>query len=99
MKKISILNLMLCLLVITSSYAQTSSITGSVIDENEEEVSFATVMLFNNADSIMIKAMASDATGKFGFSNIEEGKYYIQSTFIGFNKYTSEVFFLTEGLL
>ncbi|MFT7159537.1 MAG: iron complex outermembrane receptor protein [Bacteroidia bacterium] len=92
MKRISIINLMLGLLVITSSYAQKPSITGSVIDENEQEVSFATVMLFNKADSAMIKAMASDAMGRFVFQSIDEGKFYIQSTFIGFNKYTSEVF-------
>ncbi|MFY0653408.1 MAG: TonB-dependent receptor [Cyclobacteriaceae bacterium] len=72
--------------------AQSSGISGNIIDEENEPVAFATVMLFNNADSAMVKAMASNENGVYSFSNVQSGNYYLQSTFIGFSKFSTAAF-------
>ena len=89
-KSTNLLLIAMCL-CISQVWAQ-SSISGNVIDDNNQEVSFATVMLFNSADSSMVKAISSSASGAFVFSNIKEGNYRVQSTFIGYERYESDVF-------
>lgn len=69
------------------------TINGSIIDEENEKVSFATVLLYEAADSTMIKGQISNADGKFNFPQISEGNYFIESTFVGYQKLTSDKFY------
>ncbi len=73
--------------------AQKAAIYGLVQDENLKEIPFATVLLFQiGQDTSMSKAMASDANGAFSFEAISQGKYFIESTFIGYEKKQTAAF-------
>ncbi|MFY0600020.1 MAG: TonB-dependent receptor [Cyclobacteriaceae bacterium] len=68
------------------------SISGKILDENDTKVSFATVILLNQADSSMVKGVISDAEGLFKFSDVKAGGFYVQSSFVGHDSYESDVF-------
>lgn len=76
----------------TGIMAQSSSISGRIIDENEQSVAFATVVLFNTIDSVMVKAIVSDDRGAFSFDQIVKGSYNVQSSFVGYENATSDAF-------
>lgn len=69
-----------------------ASISGSILDDETQKVPFATVLLFDSKDTTMVKGQISDADGVFTFPQIKQGTYFIESTFVGYNKLTSEVF-------
>lgn len=62
------------------------------MDENDEKVSFATVILYNTADSTMVKGQVSDVDGAFNFPQVNAGNYYLVSTFVGYEKLTTDNF-------
>ena len=67
-----------------------SRISGLVLDENNQPITSANVLLLNSKDSGMVKGILTDKTGKYAFENIAPGKYRITFSFIGFQQeYTS----------
>jgi len=83
----NIYNLLIVLLCAQMSTAQ-SFISGSLTD-GEEPIMFANIALYDTTD-VMIKVETSDIDGKFTFTNISDGVYYIVSSFIGYQDYRSE---------
>ncbi|MEM6735040.1 MAG: TonB-dependent receptor [Bacteroidota bacterium] len=69
------------------------TISGGIIDDEDQKVSFATVMLFGASDSTLVKGQISDVDGKFTFSQISEGNYFVESNFVGYEKLTSRSFY------
>jgi outer membrane receptor protein involved in Fe transport len=60
-------------------------ITGRVVDETDKAgIEFATVTLFNAADSSLVGGTVTDSTGMFALENIAGGMYYIKLSFIGY---------------
>ena len=90
----SISTLLLFILSIAVSFSQ-NDIKGQLIDGANEAVSFANVVLYNAQDSAMVKVESSDVSGLFNFKGINNGSYYVKSSFIGFENYTSDIFSLT----
>ncbi|HUR31943.1 MAG TPA: TonB-dependent receptor, partial [Saprospiraceae bacterium] len=74
---------------ITSLLAQNAEtgIKGRIVDENSEPIGFATLTLFNQADSTMIKAGYSEENGSFLFSHLHPGKYYMNVSMVGYDTY------------
>ncbi len=70
------------LLAYSNSFSQ--SILGTVNDENDNPVYYATVALYNEADSSFVKAESTDFDGKYRISGIEEGKYYLKVSMLGY---------------
>lgn len=70
-----------------SSYAQTGSISGSVIDsKTSNPLEAASVSLISGKDSSIISGTETGADGKFRFSNIPFGKYLVRINLVGFSK-------------
>ncbi len=70
-------------------YAQ-SKVYGSIIDINGKPIISANVLLLNSKDSSLVKGTVTDNAGTYYFDKITIGKYFIASTFTGFEKsYTS----------
>ncbi|MBS1656644.1 MAG: TonB-dependent receptor [Bacteroidetes bacterium] len=67
------------------------SITGKVLDENKQPVSFASVTLLNAADSSLIKGEVSDEAGDFDIENISAGNYILNISFLGYEPYSREI--------
>lgn len=73
------------------------SILGIITDkETKEPVEFATVILQSETDSSQISGTTTDAKGKFRFEKIEDGKYKISYSFIGFEKQRTQLITVNE---
>lgn len=64
--------------------AQSSSISGTLLTENNAPVPYANLALYTAADSIMVKVETTGETGRFKFLQINNGDYFLVSSFIGF---------------
>lgn len=84
-KRNSTTTILLLLAVLTHGFSQ-GKISGNIVDENNQAVPFATVLLLNAADSSMVKGQISDVDGAFNFPYISEGTYLIESSFVGYEK-------------
>ena len=93
MKRLKITLLGLIMLLIAFQGMAQGTISGSIIDEGNQKVSFATVLLFGASDSTMIKGQISDVNGNFNFPQVKEGNYFIESSFVGYEKLTSAPFY------
>ncbi|MEM1120357.1 MAG: outer membrane beta-barrel protein, partial [Bacteroidota bacterium] len=65
------------------SFAQ-SKISGIISNQQNEGIFYATVALFNQADSALVKGSATDEAGKFILDKIEDGTYYLEASMLGF---------------
>ena len=64
------------------------SIKGKVVDaDTKAPLEFATVTLFNQADSSMVTGTITEQDGGFSFK-VNPGNYYLQIEFIGFQSFT-----------
>ena len=80
-------------LTLTSGFilAQEATISGRVITISEEAIPYANVVLYT-PDEIVVKGVITDDLGKFVFTAINEGSYFVKVSFVGYEEYTSSVF-------
>ena len=74
MKKIITLAVILTLTVLQT---KAQKIIGTVKDDQNKALSGASVLLKRAKDSVLVKLAVSNTTGKYEFSNIAEGKYFV----------------------
>lgn len=74
-----------------------SVIYGALQDETGKLLQFASVHLLKAADSSLVKGIMSDASGKYFFSDITSGRYYISSTFTGMTEVYSDIIEVKEA--
>ncbi|MFK7808544.1 MAG: outer membrane beta-barrel protein [Saprospiraceae bacterium] len=79
--------LLLSLTSFTNLFAQ-SDLNGTIADDNNEAIYFATIALYNSTDSTVVASGATDANGNFSLQNITDGDYYLEANMLG---YTTEV--------
>lgn len=93
MKKGVLTFLVLCFLFQFSALAKNGGkIVGKITSNDGEPVAFATVMLMSAADSSMVKANVSDVNGLYEIIGASSGQYFIEVTYVGFGKYSSDIF-------
>ncbi|MEO8710917.1 MAG: TonB-dependent receptor [Parafilimonas sp.] len=75
------------LLTITQiTLAQNNTINGNVYDTtNHTPLSYATIALYKSSDSVLINGLLSSEDGRFKFTKIAAGSYYIKIQFMGYN--------------
>eukprot|EP01029_Cantina_marsupialis_P022172 TRINITY_DN539_c0_g1_i1.p1 TRINITY_DN539_c0_g1~~TRINITY_DN539_c0_g1_i1.p1 ORF type:complete len:820 (+),score=116.08 TRINITY_DN539_c0_g1_i1:6908-9367(+) len=62
-------------------------IKGVVLDDHlKSPVEYATVSVYSMADSTLIDGTITDAKGGFKLSELKPGKYFVEISFIGYNK-------------
>lgn len=59
-------------------------IKGKIKNKNNINLEFATVSLYNNKDNSLVEGTISNSKGKFLFTDIIEGNYRIEISFIGY---------------
>jgi outer membrane receptor protein involved in Fe transport len=65
------------------------TIKGKVIDKSSgTPMEFASIALYNLADSSLVTGTISGSEGVFALNNIPPGKYYVVANFMGFEKVT-----------
>ncbi|MFK8056377.1 MAG: outer membrane beta-barrel protein [Saprospiraceae bacterium] len=70
----------------------TYTVSGQLQGENDE-ISFANVLLMNAADSVLAKAELSEEDGSFSMS-ADSGSYFLQVVMLGYSDFQSEAFVL-----
>ncbi len=94
MKNLFTLLLSCCFLF---SQAQNASITGTLQNDQQEPVQFSNIILYQSADSSLVKVEPSDDEGKFRFSGIQAGNYYLVATYVGLADLKKTNLTLTDG--
>jgi len=61
-----------------------NSISGKVIDHNNDAIYFATLALYHAKDSTVSKAISTEADGRFTLNEIPDGDYYLEANMLGF---------------
>ncbi len=65
------------------------NLSGKIIDtQNTEPLDFVNVALYRQGNDSPLTGTVTDETGVFQFSGLENGKYTIQVSFVGYNTYT-----------
>ena len=79
--------------------AQTNEtiVSGSAVDTKNAPVESATISLMKSKDSSIIKIAVSDKEGKFSFTGIPFGSYFITISAVSFAKTNSPVFMISEN--
>ena len=75
-----------------SSICSQHNISGKIIDENNEPLSYANIILYQVSDLENPKGAISDDKGIFFFENILKGKYSIEVSMLGFKTYSLKEF-------
>ncbi len=73
--------------------AQEFSVSGKILDDNNNPVAYANILLLKITDSGVesYKGMSSDENGGFSFENIVSGDYEVKVTFMGFKDNSTTV--------
>lgn len=83
---------------LTSANAQSPfTITGNLNDESEEVISYANIVLYDGADTSIVKMNYSEDNGDFLLETDQAGSYFIEITYIGLQGYRSQPFELNPG--
>jgi len=73
------------------------SIEGTVIDKaTGEPILFCTVSLYNTKNGLLT-GCDSDLDGHFNLSNLDEGEYSIETSYVGFHTLKTPKFTLSKG--
>lgn len=91
MSKFLAVHLLLALFAFQFCQAQ-NSIHGSVVDENRQPLSGASVLLLNATDSSLVKGSVTAKNGSFLFEQVHAGTYLIASSYVGYKDVYSAVF-------
>jgi iron complex outermembrane recepter protein len=79
------------ILLLSALYAfAQSKITGKLLDEKKQALSFANLLLMK-PDSSMFRGVLSDDNGQFVFEDVPFGKYYIQVQYVGYQNFMTTV--------
>src|SRR5690242_16589999 len=72
------------LLILFPFAAFSQTISGTVKDEQGKSLAGASVSLKKTADSSIVKIAVTGNTGDYAFPEIAAGKYFINTSFVGF---------------
>ena len=81
----------LLLFVFITSFVQAQRISGVVKDDAGKSIAAASVSLQKVKDSSIVKIVITDAEGKFTFSNIVTGKYFVTINSVGYTTKQSAI--------
>ncbi len=101
MKKFYYLSLfILSALSIGSAVAQDKiiqgTINGTLADEFQKPIDYATIGLFKTTDSSLVKTTLTAEDGKFQFIAVKTGNYYLKISRMGFATYKGKAFNLND---
>jgi hypothetical protein len=70
-------------LTICSAYGQTFTITGKVVDEQNQVIPYANILLLHATDSTFVKGSSADDEGFFELSEVAPDLYLLQASYVG----------------
>lgn len=100
-KKLYYIYMLLLLALPATSFAQipkpTAKITGSIVNQQNKPVEFATVSLLRTKDSSVVKGALGTEAGTYSLDRVTPGNYIIKTTMVGYNKGISKPFAVTAA--
>ncbi len=80
-------------------YGQQSTgvVNGTILDEKNQPLDYANVLLLNASDSTLVKGSLTDSSGTFQFTNLSFKDYIVQASMVGYGDVYSPVFHLSES--
>ncbi len=66
-------------------------IKGTIVGENLEPLTGATIVLVNAQDSVLASYGISDEKGHFSLRKIKPGEYVLQATFVGYENFSESI--------
>lgn len=101
---IKIVSLLICLFGVIANLAMGQSVTRTLVSgivveaSTQEPVEFVEVVLVNAEDSLKVQATISQKDGRFLFKEIPVGRYFIQTSFIGFKSKITDIIPITADV-
>jgi outer membrane receptor protein involved in Fe transport len=80
------LSTLLLFLLSLSGFSQNFSIVGTVVDENNQPISYSNVVIYITEDLSIIEGTITDDEGNFKFSNVKPNNYTLKTTYLGFEE-------------
>ncbi len=81
-----LLTALLCCTALISS-AQQGQISGHILDESSQPLSYTSLVLLNKSDSSVAQFTLSEGDGKFQFKNLDSKSYVVQAFYNGYEMY------------
>jgi outer membrane receptor protein involved in Fe transport len=73
-------------------------VTGRIIDSRTgQPVEYSNVLLMDTVTKAMVSGVVSDSTGSFRLNNVPLGNYYLEYSFIGYDRQHSKPFAITKS--
>ncbi len=73
------------------------TLTGTVMDADEQPLEFANVLLLKAADSLLVRGAVTNEAGVFLFENVQPGSYLVSANMVGFGTTYSEAIPITDA--
>jgi hypothetical protein len=80
------LSTLLLLFISLSVFSQDFSLVGTVVDENNQPISFSNVVIYSTEDLSIIDGTTTDDEGNFKFPKVKPGNYTLKTTYLGFEE-------------
>ncbi|MES2275684.1 MAG: outer membrane beta-barrel family protein [Bacteroidota bacterium] len=100
-KKLYYICLMLLPAIPLAGFAQApkplAKITGTIVNEQNKPVEFATVSLLRAKDSAVVKGALGNDAGLYTLNRVAPGNYIIKTTMVGYNRGLSKPFAITPA--
>ena len=97
MKKILVIFTMMFFAIKGMAQTFETAVSGTAVDTKHAPVESATISLMKSKDSSIIKIAVSNKAGKFSFTGITYGNYFITVSSVNFNTVNSSVFPISEN--
>ncbi len=81
---------------ITLGFSQ--SVKGTITDETNQSLPFANIVIYEADNSNPLTGVVSDVNGNYEFNNLEQGKYSLEVSSLGFKTEKTDVFELTKDV-
>ncbi|MBC8754041.1 TonB-dependent receptor [Kordia sp. YSTF-M3] len=79
------------LLLASLSMFSQSTISGNVLDEAKQPLSFTNVVLYENESDMPLKAVIVEDNGAYRFTNVKNGSYLVEASIFGYKTQRSIV--------
>jgi iron complex outermembrane recepter protein len=97
MKKQLLLIAALLSIAFTTKAQNTAKINGEITDANGKPLPAITILLNRAKDSVFVKTAVTANDGKYSFTGIKAGDYFLSTSSVGYQKNTSPAFTVGDG--
>lgn len=82
----------LLLLICGTAFAQNGNISGKILDQKQQPLIGASVLLLHLPDSAQVAGQVADANGAYLFKKTNNGKYVVKTAMVGFTTASTKAF-------